>query len=49
MFTEALERIRLSYVEEIDDKTLLQNAIRGMLAGLDPHSAYMVGDDYDLL
>ena len=49
MFTEALERIRLSYVEEIDDKTLLENAIRGMLAGLDPHSAYMVGDDYDLL
>ncbi|MCH7673140.1 MAG: S41 family peptidase, partial [Proteobacteria bacterium] len=49
MFTEALERIRLSYVEEIDDKTLLENAIRGMLAGLDPHSAYMADDDYDLL
>ncbi|HIA58355.1 MAG TPA: S41 family peptidase [Gammaproteobacteria bacterium] len=49
MFTEALERIRLSYVEEIDDKTLLENAIRGMLAGLDPHSAYMADDDYDFL
>ncbi len=49
MFTEALDRIRLSYVEEIDDKTLLENAIRGMLAGLDPHSAYMAGDDFDLL
>ncbi|NQV69841.1 MAG: S41 family peptidase [Pseudohongiella sp.] len=49
MFTEALDRIRMSYVEEVDDQTLLENAIRGMLAGLDPHSAYMAGDDYDLL
>ena len=49
MFTEALDRIRMSYVEEIDDQTLLENAIRGMLAGLDPHSAYMAGDEFDLL
>lgn len=49
MFTEALDRIRMSYVEEIDDQTLLENAIRGMLAGLDPHSSYMAGDDYDSL
>lgn len=49
MFTEALDRIRMSYVDEIDDKTLLENAIRGMLSGLDPHSAYMAGDDFDLL
>lgn len=49
MFTEALDRIRMSYVEEIDDQTLLENAIRGMLAGLDPHSSYMAGEDYDLL
>lgn len=49
MFTEALDRIRMSYVEEIDDQTLLENAIRGMLAGLDPHSSYMAGDDYELL
>lgn len=49
MFTEALDRIRLSYVEEVDDQTLLENAIRGMLSGLDPHSAYMSGADYDLL
>ena len=49
MFTEALDRIRMSYVEEIDDQTLLENAIRGMLAGLDPHSAYMAGDDYEML
>ncbi|HIF74757.1 MAG TPA: S41 family peptidase [Porticoccaceae bacterium] len=49
MFTEAMDRIRMAYVEEIDDKTLLENAIRGMLAGLDPHSAYMAGNDYDNL
>ncbi|PCJ22355.1 MAG: peptidase S41 [SAR86 cluster bacterium] len=49
MFTEALDRIRRSYVEEIDDQTLLENAIRGMLAGLDPHSSYMAGEDYDQL
>jgi carboxyl-terminal processing protease len=40
-FTEVLGRIREAYVEEIDDKTLLENAIRGMLSGLDPHSAYL--------
>jgi carboxyl-terminal processing protease len=49
IFTQAMDRIRMSYVEEIDDKTLLENAIRGMLAGLDPHSAYMAGNDYDNL
>lgn len=49
MFTEALDRIRMAYVEEIDDKTLLENAIKGMLSGLDPHSAYMAGSDYDVL
>lgn len=49
MFTEALDRIRASYVEEIDDQTLLESAIQGMLAGLDPHSSYFAGDDYEAL
>lgn len=49
MFTEALDRIRGSYVEEIDDRTLLENAIKGMLSGLDPHSSYIAGNDYDAL
>ena len=40
MFTEALDRIRMAYVEEIDDKTLLENVQS------DPHSAYMAGQDY---
>ncbi len=49
MFTEALDRIRMAYVEEIDDRTLLEHAIRGMLSGLDPHSAYLAGSEYDVL
>jgi len=49
MFTEALEAIRTAYVDEIDDRTLLEYAIRGMLNGLDPHSAYLTADDYDEL
>lgn len=40
-FTEIFERIRTSYVEEVDDKTLLEYAIQGMLTSLDPHSAYL--------
>jgi carboxyl-terminal processing protease len=45
-FTEALDRIKQDYVEPIDDKTLLENAIRGMLNGLDPHSAYLDVDAF---
>lgn len=40
-FTEVMNKIKTDYVEPVDDKTLLQNAIRGMLSGLDPHSAYL--------
>ncbi len=40
-FTKAYETIRAVYVEEIDDKKLLEYAIRGMLGELDPHSAYL--------
>lgn len=40
-FTEVFGRIKQDYVEEIDDVTLLKYAIRGMLSGLDPHSAYL--------
>ena len=45
-FTEIFAKIKNDYVEEVDDKTLLENAIRGMLSGLDPHSAYLAPDDY---
>ncbi len=40
-FTEVFSRIKKDYVEEVSDKTLLENAIRGMLSGLDPHSSYL--------
>ncbi len=40
-FTEVFARIKTNYVEQVDDDTLLENAIRGMLSGLDPHSAYL--------
>lgn len=49
LFAEALEAIRTAYVSDIDDRTLIDYAIRGMLAGLDPHSAYLSADDYDSL
>lgn len=40
-FAEVYERIKQAYVHEVDDRTLLENAIRGMLSGLDPHSDYL--------
>lgn len=45
-FTEIFAKIKNDYVEPITDEDLLENAIKGMLAGLDPHSAYLVPDDY---
>ena len=48
-FTEVFIKIKNDYVEPIDDETLLENAIKGMLAGLDPHSAYLVPEDYEEL
>ncbi|WP_422677625.1 S41 family peptidase [Billgrantia ethanolica] len=40
-FAEVFERIKRAYVDEVDDSTLLRNAMRGMLSELDPHSAYL--------
>ena len=48
-FTEVFARIKNDYVEPIEDKALLENAIRGMLSGLDPHSSYLIPDDYQEL
>jgi len=45
-FTEVFAKIKNDYVEAIEDKQLLRDAIKGMLAGLDPHSAYLIPDDY---
>ena len=46
VLVEVLHKIKNDYVEAIDDKTLIENAMRGMLSGLDPHSAYLDADDY---
>lgn len=43
------ERIKASYVEPVDDDKLIRGAIDGMLASLDPHSAYLDGSDLQRL
>ncbi len=45
-FTEVFGRIKRDYVEPVSDKKLLEDAIKGMLAGLDPHSAYLDAEHY---
>ena len=41
LFGDVFERVRTDYVEKPDDGKLIESAINGMLAGLDPHSSYM--------
>ncbi|TFH87595.1 S41 family peptidase [Billgrantia azerbaijanica] len=48
-FAEVFERIKRAYVEEVDDRTLLRNAMRGMLSELDPHSAYLDHEEFQSL
>jgi len=45
-FTEVFSRIKSDYVEPVQDKKLLEDAVQGMLAGLDPHSAYLDADSF---
>ncbi|ACL74355.1 S41 family peptidase [Thioalkalivibrio sulfidiphilus] len=45
-FTDVYMRIKRNYVDYVDDTTLLENAIRGMLSGLDPHSSYLTPRDF---
>jgi carboxyl-terminal processing protease len=47
LFGDIFERIRAGYVEEVDEKELIQAAINGMLSSLDPHSSYLPPDDFD--
>lgn len=46
-FAEVMERIRSAYIDEVDDRELLESAIRGMLYELDPHSTYLTPNEYD--
>ena len=41
LFGEVLERAKMSYVEEVSDKKLIESAINGMLVALDPHSSFL--------
>lgn len=46
-FADVFNQIRMSYVEDIEDREILEHAIRGMLSGLDPHSAYLDASSFD--
>ena len=48
-FTDIFGLIKRDYVEPVSDKKLLEDAVRGMLSGLDPHSAYLVAEEYQEL
>jgi len=48
-FSEVYGRIRQDYVEPVPDSKLLEDAIRGMLSGLDPHSSYLDQEQYNEL
>src|SRR5258706_8317019 len=45
-FTEVFGRVKSDYVEAVDDKKLITEAINGMLTGLDPHSSYLDQDAF---
>src|SRR5258706_7115356 len=46
LFSEVFGRIRSDYVEPVEDRKLLKEAINGMLTGLDPHSAFLDQEAY---
>lgn len=46
LFSEVFNRIKAEYVKDIDDSQLLRDAVKGMLNGLDPHSAYLDPQTY---
>jgi carboxyl-terminal processing protease len=45
-FTEVFSRIKSDYVEPVEDKKLLADAVQGMLTGLDPHSSYLDAESF---
>ena len=46
LFGDVFERVRSDYVEEVEDKDLVEAAINGMLTSLDPHSSYLPDDNF---
>ena len=49
LFGEVLERTKISYVEEVTDKKLIESAINGMLSSLDPHSGYLDAESFNYM
>lgn len=49
LFAEVMERAKISYVEEVTDKKLIESAINGMLTSLDPHSSYLNVDSFNYM
>src|ERR1700739_1537370 len=47
LFAQAHDAIKRDYVDEVDDHALMEKAIRGMVAALDPHSAYLDSDEFE--
>jgi carboxyl-terminal processing protease len=47
LFAEVYERIKRDYVEDVDDHQLMERAVRGMVAALDPHSAYLDNQEFE--
>lgn len=46
LFAEVAERVKTDYVEPVDDRRLMELAVRGMVAGLDPHSTLLDATEY---
>ena len=46
LLPEVMSYVKKNYIEPVDDKVLMQNAINGMLASLDPHSSYLPPDSF---
>ncbi len=49
LFGEVMERAKLSYVEEVTDKKLIESALNGMLSSLDPHSSYLDAESFNYM
>lgn len=47
LFGEIFERVRTSYVEDVDEQKLIEAAINGMLTSLDPHSSYLPPSNFE--
>jgi carboxyl-terminal processing protease len=47
LFAEVYERIKREYVDTVDDHELMEKAVRGMVAALDPHSAFLDSEEFE--